>query len=337
MISGNNLQSDSATNVQTFFSQKEKAIIDYVTKNPGVTKQTVVDALDGKYSRVIVFDIIKELEKYEIITIRKNKPNSQIHNLYLSESNPILKEAERLSRFTSVIMNLFEKIKDLDVKAGSQYADYIEEYFVRSKRADEEKKFNPLKFLESSSGYQQLRLCGDMYLELFQIFWRMIQVYAIQVSFVWPFQIENKHVVSRLIHAVVEKLADIQVRMAQIVYDTKAPGIQKGGIHLMIVATLLKETNISSQISKKGVKNFQRVGLSKEVEDLSSSLSDITHSMHMNSHSLPNPYVHTEEEHSMFQRSMLKAYKEGLQIEGQQHSTPDARNETLPKKKKKPV
>jgi hypothetical protein len=337
MTSENNLQSDSALSVQTFFNQKEKAIIDYVTKNPGVTKQSVVNALDGKYSRVIVFDTIKELEKYEIITIKKSKPNSQIHNLHLNESNPILKEAERLSRFASIVINFFEKIKDLDVKADSQYADYLAEYFVRSKRANEEKKFDPLKFLESSPGYQQLKLCRDMYLELFQVFWRVIQVYAIQVSFIWPFQIKNKYVVSRLIHAVVEKLADIQVRMAQIVYDTKVPDIQKGGINLMIIATLLNEINISSQISKKEVKNFQRVGLSKEAEDLSSSLSDIIYSMHMNSHSLPNPYVHTEEEHSMFQRSMLKAYKEGLQIEGQQHSTPDARNETLPKKKKKPV
>jgi hypothetical protein len=50
---------------------KEKMVIDFITKNPGVTKQKVVDALDGKFSRVIVFNTIRELENFDIIMIKK--------------------------------------------------------------------------------------------------------------------------------------------------------------------------------------------------------------------------------------------------------------------------
>jgi uncharacterized membrane protein len=59
-------------------NEKEKKILEYVRKNPGVTKQGVVNhsSSSGLYSRKTVYKNLRTLtEDYKMIVVRKDKPN----------------------------------------------------------------------------------------------------------------------------------------------------------------------------------------------------------------------------------------------------------------------
>src|SRR5436305_14265864 len=91
-------------------SEKEKMVIDCVRKNPGITKEGVVDALEGKYSRGPVFKAINSLEKYDMIVVRKEATNRQTHHLYINEESLLISTVERLG---SVKNNFFDLIDNV--------------------------------------------------------------------------------------------------------------------------------------------------------------------------------------------------------------------------------
>jgi hypothetical protein len=271
---------NSQSNLVSFFNQKEEAVIDFVTKHNGATKQTVVDALDGKYSRMIVFDTIKELEKYEIITIKKNKPNSQVHNLYINETNRLLIENDNLLEFEIAITDLFNKINEEDAKNNIQWDSEKKELraqFEKTGKNHSLQKWNIYQIKhyspDLSRRYYEYQ---NMYLKLFQVFWQVFQAYTIQMAFIWPNQINNEDIVYRLIYSVLEKLTLIQVKIAKLVYNAKAPGYLGRPMYNVTIPKFIEDSNILRHPFEDDINHFINRGLGKEVEKLSDSVKSIT-------------------------------------------------------------
>lgn len=276
----------SLSNLLSLFSEKETAVINFVTKNPGVTKQGVVDALDGKYSRMIVFDTIKELEKYEIITIKKDKPNSQIHNLYINESNRLLIENDNLLEFEAAIADLFKKINEEDAKNMVRWDNYTKELRTQFEKMERNSNLSPIQewniyqtkhqSAELSRSHYEYQ---NMYLELFQVFWQVFQAYAIQMTFLWPNQINNEDVVYRLVYSVLEKLTLIQVEIAKMLYNAKAPGRLGRPMYHVTIPKFIEDSNILKRPFEGSINLFVSHGLSKETEKVSKSVNNITNNL----------------------------------------------------------
>ena len=288
---------------------REKTIIDFVSENPGATKQKVVDSLDGKYSRVIIFDTIKDLERYDIIIVQKNKPNTRIHNLYINERNQILIESKRLSQFQAAMMDLLEKIKKEDVKLTSQVADDVKKLQISektlrvlerlrisyqhkqiSKKELENQSIKQvndiLKDLTSSEALYKQTMYSDMFFRLLRIFWKVLQVYCFEALFIWPTQVSNKLYSNKLIHSVFNQLIDIQLKMAQMISEVsliqgkyteqKGYGFKPADIYKQSLGHLKKEISFFQLSFEEESKVFQDHGLGREIENVLNSIYPIT-------------------------------------------------------------
>jgi hypothetical protein len=159
-------------------SEKEKAILDYITNNPGTTKQGVVEGLDGKYSRVTVFNTIKELDDYDMIIVRKDKPNSQIHKLFINDKD----------LFASLIQDLdaFEKA-----------------YFPLLKKA--ETKFKTSKEKETKK--------QPLLIHIFSLYEGLIQIYMVHALTIWPKKTADKEILTRLYTTLFSRSAKMQLKL----------------------------------------------------------------------------------------------------------------------------
>ncbi len=294
---------------------KEKMVIDFITKNPGVTKQKVVDALDGKFSRVIVFNTIKELENFDIIMIKKNKPNSQIHRLYINKHNQILVELDKLSNFEVLIIFLFEKIKNEEIKAHALLTndnikmnrnlgiDETIESIHNSIRLD---KISPVDvdnrirrlltnidtYRKPLDSFNRQKMCLHMLYELFHILWKVSQAYTIRAVFIWPSQENNNVFTNKLIQTVLAKLTRIQLKISRIVSyisyaedkyeESKGLSPPRGiSMYQRMFNTLIKESGIVEYEFSKKIKLFQDYGWEKEAKDLAIIANKITENLYL--------------------------------------------------------
>jgi hypothetical protein len=292
---------------------RERTITDFVAKKPGVTKQKVVDALDGKYSRVVIFDTIKDLEKYDIIRIQKNKPNSRIHKLYVNKNSQILIEMDRLSQFEKAMTDLLEKIKkEEDTRLRQQITSDRETLTERIKKVSETLGISSNeheKIVSTDLGNQFIKQINDIlnepnsreiiykqiaYSEMrfrsLRIYWKVLQAYSIEALFIWPSQLKNKTYTNKLIQSVLTSLIDIQVKMAQIIDDTSSiqnRSTEKGGfriddIYKQLIEHLKKEISFLQFSFEEESKFFRDHGLGKEIENVLDSVYPITKDLFTN-------------------------------------------------------
>lgn len=286
---------------------REKTVINFVSNNPGVTKQQVVNALDGVYSRVIIFDTIKDLERYGMIVVQKNKPNTRIHNLYINKSSPILIEINRLSQFEISMMNMLQEIKKKDIRLRSTAADDFRKLKIdkRIKKVSEIhgitfhkkeeiknafgsqslKQINDiLNDLKHSSAFKNEVIHIDMFFRLLRIFWHVLQAYSFKALFIWPFQINNKSYSNKLIQSVLDKLIEIQIKMVQILNDVSSAqsknaelmgyGFKPADIYKQSIEHLKKE--VSFLPSEEELVVFRKHDLDREIKNVLNSVYPIT-------------------------------------------------------------
>ena len=104
-------------------SRKERAILDYIQNHPGVSKQGLVDGLDGQYSRVPIYDAITFLDRNQMIVIRKDKHNSQVHRLFINDDSLLLALIHDLDSFEKNYLQLLRKVQKNEPK-GSMMTIY---------------------------------------------------------------------------------------------------------------------------------------------------------------------------------------------------------------------
>jgi len=103
----------SIPNFQFSITDRQKAIIEFITKNPGISKAEIIRKLtqDSKGSRVTIVNDIDELEnEHHIIICKRDKPNSQIYKVYVNEDNILLDTYDKLYDFKKNFIETIDKV-----------------------------------------------------------------------------------------------------------------------------------------------------------------------------------------------------------------------------------
>ena len=93
----------------------EKDIFNYITNNPGISKENVVKNL-GKSSRVPVLKKITYLENIGYIIVKKKETNRQIYELYYNDENSLSILIKDLNDFKKTYFILLDNIKNTLLK-----------------------------------------------------------------------------------------------------------------------------------------------------------------------------------------------------------------------------
>jgi hypothetical protein len=195
-------------------SEREKTIFNYIRKNPGIIKQRVVDwcVENGKGSRVTALASIKDLENYGMIYLSKDKPNSQIHKLFINNDSLLVTLFQELDDFKNVFFALVEKIID----------KHLEHMTSRdSKRSSESKRIDSMAVLSDSILFYS----------------QLINVYIANFILKWPKEIGDKKTLDKAFSIFFFRAMDMLSQLSE------AIRIIKKNINEPIVSILFQYAN----------------------------------------------------------------------------------------------
>lgn len=180
------MDSDSST-------QRESVILKYVQEHPGSTNEQVIKGLDGTFSRVTVFNTLKTLKEYQMILVKKDKPNSQIHYLFINNENKTARQIQQLDDFERVFIPLLDRIKEENVKSYNSIIQDDKQPFTNH---------------------------HTLFVKCLRIFHEVSEAYILRAIYEWPFEITDKNILSRMLHICFDKLRLIQVKMINIILES---------------------------------------------------------------------------------------------------------------------
>jgi hypothetical protein len=94
-------------------TDREKSIINFITNNPGKSKQDIISqiTLESKGSRNTIFKDITKLEKeYNMIISKRDKPNSQFYRIYINKDSILLDTYDSINNFKKVFYETIDKL-----------------------------------------------------------------------------------------------------------------------------------------------------------------------------------------------------------------------------------
>ena len=94
-------------------TNREKSIINFITNNPGKSKQDIISqiTLESKGSRNTIFKDITKLEKeYNMIISKRDKPNSQFYRIYINKDSILLDTYDSINNFKKVFYETIDKL-----------------------------------------------------------------------------------------------------------------------------------------------------------------------------------------------------------------------------------
>lgn len=161
-------------------TDREKRILKYLKKNPGVSKDAVVKTLtiENKGSRVTVFKAIKNLIDYSMISARKDKENSPVYKLYLNEDSVFLSVYQELEEFKDVFFDLIEKLR------------------TKKPRLD-----------VASNG-------NDVLYDLLLIYQHVLGVFLTYSFLKWPAIINDKSILNKIYVIILYRMIEIQTKLS---------------------------------------------------------------------------------------------------------------------------
>ena len=92
--------------------KRRNAIIEYLTNNPGCTKEDLVRGVINTSSKKTTLKILNELEREKLITIEKEKPNSRAYKLFLRNEHILIVLNKQIRDFNEEFKKLLQKIED---------------------------------------------------------------------------------------------------------------------------------------------------------------------------------------------------------------------------------
>lgn len=95
--------------LESDLSEKDWQILDYIKENPGTSREGVVRGMNGNPSRITVLKILYKLEQYGSIVVTKDKPNSQIHHLFINKGDILISVIQNLNDFKKAFFILLDK------------------------------------------------------------------------------------------------------------------------------------------------------------------------------------------------------------------------------------
>jgi hypothetical protein len=169
------------------FSRREKEILRYIKRNPGTNKAQVVDALyvENIGSNVTIKKAINNLECYGLIRARKEKPNSQIYQLYINEDSIFLSLYTELENFKNVLFKLLDKIRTTFNKDNQSW--------FRNKNRD-----------------------STLLYDILLIYHHVLGAYLTYSMLKWSVEIKDKATLTRIYAILMYRLVEIQLRLSEV-------------------------------------------------------------------------------------------------------------------------
>jgi hypothetical protein len=94
-------------------NRRRDEIINFLRNNPGCTKEDVVRGVKNTSSKKTVQILLNELEREEVITIKKVKPNSRGYKLFLNEENILIIFNKQIKDFNEEFKKLIRTIESV--------------------------------------------------------------------------------------------------------------------------------------------------------------------------------------------------------------------------------
>jgi Fe2+ or Zn2+ uptake regulation protein len=254
-------------------SEKDIQVLQYIKNNPGFTKEALINGLKGKYSRVTIFNALKNLQEQKIINVEKDNHNSQIHHLSINNHNLIASQLYEIGEFEKVFIPLLERIKEevskffptisnqLEFHNDVQEAETIEDFKRIAEGSEFKKTIEPYV----------LRLV--MFVECIRVFRQLLQAYIIRSTSIWPFEIKDRKKLDQMNSILFHELVDIQLKMSNIISETSLLDASQP-IRSDIVRVMY-ETLGGWDDLEQTLKYFKNFGLEKEAEPVVNSLWNI--------------------------------------------------------------
>jgi hypothetical protein len=162
-------------------TMNEKVIIEFIAKNPGVTKQAIVNAFYGRMSRATIFGNIGRLSDLDVLQIKKERPNSQIHQVFYNKENLLTSAIDALDRFENPFLIILYKIESVNFEKLS---------------SNEKEGFDILTF------------------HLFSLYMKFVEIYMSKALIIWPQKTLNRNLVNRLHLILFSRLTKIQLTLS---------------------------------------------------------------------------------------------------------------------------
>jgi predicted transcriptional regulator len=89
--------------------EREKLIIEYLNKNPGSTKEQLVNGLEKNYSRMPVLNTINKLLEKGLIIKEKDKNRKRTYHLFVNYQNIVTSLREELAAFKHFYFELLDQ------------------------------------------------------------------------------------------------------------------------------------------------------------------------------------------------------------------------------------
>jgi hypothetical protein len=185
-------------------TERERMILEYIERRPGKTKQAVVDHFSGKYSRVLVFRCIENLQKFGMILVKSE--HSQKHRLYINSKSLLISEFHDLDLFKERFLHLLKVTR---------------------------KKYDALNAKKQSTSIeadpQLANLIGNyewhIILLIYYTLRHLITTYGAVALFRWPLLTGDREVLNRLYKTVFTKLREIMLASLKFVPSEKSPQV----------------------------------------------------------------------------------------------------------------
>lgn len=228
-------------------TDKEKEILYYVRKNPGSTKQSVVNYSRsiGLCARRTVYKNLRSLtEDYKMIVVRQDDLNSQTHHLYINEDDLLTSTIIGIEDFKNAFFILLgkakRKYKELESEAKRHEIDW-----------DIQRKLYQLEYSLSSS--------------LFGIYKYFINLHILFALLKWPEITTDKEVLNGLNTAFFINAQEIQSNISEVLSIVIRPSNHRKELIELMVShpPTLKVSYFSGMLS-----TFRSLELDKEFEPI---------------------------------------------------------------------
>ena len=102
---------DQKLNPNITNDKRRDVISDFLTNNPGCTKEVLVRGVIDTSSKKTTLKILNELEREKLVTIEKEKPNSRAYKIFLHKEHILIVLNNQIRDFNEEFKKLLQKIE----------------------------------------------------------------------------------------------------------------------------------------------------------------------------------------------------------------------------------
>jgi hypothetical protein len=223
------------------FSEKERAILDYIRDHPNCTKQQLVEALteEGISSRVPILREVNKLEQQKVIKVIRKKANSQIHYLRINDDSLLLSVIKETEEIKKAFFTILDEVKHRwNAHQGESPNDY---------------KLTPIAI-----GLTHVEVSIEM------LFRHFIMIYILHSLFTWPQKVGSRDTSNRLYEIFFDNIQEIQTKFFES-FNLESREQAEGDI--ASGSWVLRQEQLEG-----AVENFKSLDLGRQAEPLLDSL-----------------------------------------------------------------